>query len=91
MNALPLKPRVSLKQTIDDLIADYGVRPVLLTLIRRVLKRSRPPDAVYAPLLKDQPGIDALDDRLREDIGLPPIERPKVHVDMSVLFKRDIF
>ena len=91
MNALPLKPRLSLRDAIDQLVADYGVRPVLLAIAGRILKRSRPPDSEAKPLLKNQPGIDALDDRLRSDIGLPPVEPPRAYVDMNLLFKRDIF
>lgn len=91
MNALPLKPRASLRDHIDELIADYGVRPVLLAIAARIVKRSRPPDTLDAPDLSKQPGIDRLDNRLRADIGLAPLEPSRSHLDLGFMFKRDLF
>jgi len=72
MNALHVKPGVSLKHTLDELIADHGLRSVLLALLGRITKRTRPPDISVGPAAKDAPGLDLLNDHLRADLGLPP-------------------
>jgi hypothetical protein len=91
MNALPLKPRVSLRDAIDQLIIDYGFRSVILAIAGRVLKRSRPPDSALMPDLKKQPGIDVLDNRMREDIGLPPLSTQRSLIELGFMVRRDLF
>lgn len=71
MNALPVKNGPSLGELVDELIANFGGRRVFLAIARRLLKRTRPPDPTGLAL-RDQPGVELLDDRVRADIGLPP-------------------
>ena len=83
MNALPLKNRPHLSEMVDELIADFGARRVLLALVARLIKRTRPPDTrpgrATGQDLAAQAGVELLDDRVRADIGLPPKrERPNV-------------
>ncbi|PTX54142.1 hypothetical protein C8N43_2949 [Litoreibacter ponti] len=84
MNALPLKSPdtlgTTLNDTLDDLIADHGLRPVLLGLLARIAKRTRPPDHKYERL-------DLLDDHMRADLGLPPAEPHKAKVDLHLLMR----
>lgn len=74
MNALPVKSGPNLSEVIDELIANFGGRRVFLTIARRLLKRTRPPDTTGLARLSNQPGVEHLDDRTRADIGLPPKE-----------------
>ena len=79
MNALPLKQGPHLSEVVDGLIADFGLRRVLLALMARIVKRTRPPDTTSRHSLAAQPGVEWLDDRVRADIGLPPKEvRPNI-------------
>lgn len=83
MNALPIKNRPHLSEMVDDLIADFGARRVLLALVARLIKRTRPPDTrpgrATGQDLAAQAGVELLDDRVRADIGLPPKrERPNI-------------
>lgn len=75
MNALPVK-RPTPQDMIDDLIAEFGMKRVVLVTIARLFKRTRPPN------LEKQPDVDMLSDRMRADIGLPPQEHSQmVHID----------
>jgi hypothetical protein len=79
MNALPIKTPTP-QDIIDELVAEFGIKKVVLATIARLFKRTRPPDAV---LIEKQPGIDELSDRMRADIGLPPQEQgPPVQIDL---------
>ncbi len=75
MNAVPLKPGPSLADVMDELIASYGVRGVMLALAAKMVKRTRPPDTKADLALRGQPELDLMPDRLRADIGLEP--KPK--------------
>lgn len=88
MNALPLKPDTNVKDTLDALIDDHGLRPVLLSLLARITKRTRPPDRKVGPRGKDAPRLDLLNDHLRADLGLPPAPPSRAHIDLHALWKR---
>ncbi len=75
MNALPLKPQTPLSEVVDDLVADFGAKRVLLALVARLITRTRPPDTTGLPSLHAQPGVEDLPDAVRADIGLPPKEK----------------
>jgi hypothetical protein len=67
MNVIPLRDDPAPIETLERLVARYGLRRVLLALARLAL-RPRP----RAP--RDYPG--ALSDHMRRDIGLPPAPPP---------------
>ncbi|MCK0122279.1 MAG: hypothetical protein ABJO29_10285 [Yoonia sp.] len=67
MNALPIKTPTP-QEIIDDLVAEFGIKKVVLATVARLFKRTRPPDLA----VEKQPGVDGLSDRMRADIGLPP-------------------
>ena len=46
MNALPIENAQTPREVIDDLVASFGLRRVLLAVITRVFRRTRPPDSV---------------------------------------------
>lgn len=72
MNALPLDNAQTPGEIIDDLVASFGARRVLMAVITRVFRRTRPPDSRSFPKLRWQPGVEDLSDHLRKDLGLPP-------------------
>lgn len=72
MNALPIHTGRPPRDVIDELIASFGVRPVLFAVIKRMFKRSRPPDIEAHRLALSRARIEGLSDRLRKDVGLPP-------------------
>ncbi len=80
MNAVPLKPGQSLADVMDELIASYGLKGVVLTLAAKMLKRTRPPDIEADLDLRGQPELDLMPDRLRADIGLAPKPKPNPYV-----------
>ena len=88
MNALPIEPNTPLKVTLDELIDDYGLRTVLMALLRRLTKRTRPPDIKVGHTAKDAPKLDLLNDHLRADLGLPPAEPNRALVDLNALWNR---
>lgn len=88
MNAYPLKPGTQVKDTLDALIADHGLRPVLLTLLSRLTKRTRPPDTGVGLKATDVPKLDLLNDHLRADLGLPPAPSKRAYVDLHALWHR---
>lgn len=91
MNALPLKNRREPSEIIDDLITDHGFLRVIWALAGRLIKRSRPPDAIIQKPRAYDPRIDVLSDHLRRDLGLPPEGPPKAHVDLTAWAHRDLF
>jgi hypothetical protein len=79
MNALPVRGPTP-QEIIDDLIAEFGIRKDVVATVARLLRRTRPPDIA---LLRDQPGVADLGDRLRIDIGLPPLDQSqKIAIDL---------
>lgn len=88
MNALPLKTAPALKDTLEELIQDHGLRSVLLTLLVRITKRTRPPDTKVALKAKDAPGLDLLNDHLRADLGLPPSTYNRALIDLHTAWNR---
>jgi len=88
MNALPLKPNTNVKDTLDALIADHGLRPVLLSLLGRITKRTRPPDTKVGRPRHTPERLDLLDDHLRADLGLPPKGPYRAYVDLEALRHR---
>ena len=65
MNALPLKPGQTPAEIIDDLIANHGLKTVLLAIGGKLIKRTRPPDSTAGLDVRGQLHIDHLDDRFR--------------------------
>ncbi|SFR43022.1 hypothetical protein [Litoreibacter janthinus] len=88
MNALPLEPRPVLTDTLDELINDHGLHRVVLTLLGRLAKRTRPPDIKVGPKAADVPGLDLLNDHLRADLGLPPAAPNRAMVELEALWGR---
>lgn len=88
MNALPIEPHTPLRETLDDLIHDYGLRQVTMALLRRLAKRTRPPDTKVGLSVKDAPKLDLMNDHLRADLGLPPAQPNKALIDLEVLWHR---
>lgn len=82
MNALPLDTNQTPRAVIDDLVANFGMRRVLLAVLTRVFRRSRPPDTGPFPMLAAQTNIDGLSDHLRKDLGLPPNANRRVEIDL---------
>lgn len=68
MNALPIKTPTP-QNIIDDLVAEIGIKKVLLAIIARLFKRTRPPNVTY---IENHQDVEHLSDRMRADIGLPP-------------------
>lgn len=67
---------------IDKLIADYGLRKILLVLAARLIRRLRPPDNKKQPA-----GGDTIPNYLRKDLGLPPEPPPRLVIDLVQLNK----
>jgi len=82
MNALPVS-KPTPQEIIDKLIADFGIRQVLLATITRILRQTRPPDILKARV------PHTLSDRMREDIGLPPQKTEKVSVELLTMLHRN--
>ena len=80
MNALPLDTTQTPREVIDELVANFGFRRVFLTVLSRMVRRSRPPDLMYK-----QADISVLDDHLRRDIGLPPCDRRRLEIDLIAI------
>ncbi len=91
MNALPLKPGQNPADILDDLIANHGLRAVLLALMGKLVKRTRPPDTTGDLARLDHPDLDLLPDHLRADIGLPRNGRQKDHLLHAYAMQRDLF
>ena len=82
MNALPIENAQTPREVIDDLVASFGLRRVLLAVITRVFRRTRPPDSPSFPNLRRQPGVDTLSEHLRRDLGLPPDTGRAFRIDL---------
>lgn len=99
MNALPLKTG-SLKtgplsarpqDAIDQLIADYGVIKVFLTVLARLIKRTRPPDRAAQARKPDPRQLSMMDDHIRADMGLPPSPKSTLQIDLMAMNRHSIF
>ena len=82
MNALPLENAQNPREVIDDLVANFGLRRVLLAVITWSFRRTRPPDSPSFPNLRQQPGVDNLSEHLRRDLGLPPDTGSTFRIDL---------
>ena len=87
MNALPLKNPTPLAEVVDDLVANFGLRRVLLAVAARLFRKQHPPDSLSFPKLGRQPGIETLSDHLRQDLGLPPDMHHRIHTDPIMLHR----
>lgn len=87
MNALPLKNPTPLAEVVDDLVANFGLRRVLLAVAARLFRKQHPPDSLSFPKLGRQPGIETLSDHLRQDLGLPPDMHHRIHIDPIMLHR----
>ena len=68
MNANPVKPPISLHDTVDELVANFGAKKILFEILARRLRKIHPPDKKGRDLLT----LDHLSDHVRKDIGLQP-------------------
>jgi hypothetical protein len=91
MNALPINKSKLPSTIIDDLIADFGLKTVLLALAARIVRRRREKGSTDFPGLSNQPGLEGLGDHLRRDLGLPPAQGRKIYVDPILLMRRDYY
>ncbi len=87
MNALPLKNPTPLAEVVDDLVANFGLRRVLLAVAARLFRNQHPPDSLSFPKLGRQPGVETLSDHLRQDLGLPPDMHHRIHIDPIMLHR----
>ena len=72
MNATPVKERILLNETIDELFASFGARKVFFEVTARLFKKIHPPDVVQKQLK-----VGGMSAHIRKDIGLPPeIDNP---------------
>lgn len=90
MNALPIKHQ-SPHDVIDNLIADFGIKPVLLAVAARLFRRKPARVSGEFPNLENQPGIAYLDDHLRADLGLPPKADRSPLVDQIVTVRMNYY
>lgn len=91
MNALPIKNRPSPHVIIDELIADYGLRTVFLTIVSRLVKRTRPPDPRKEARGLSRGELNLFDNHLRRDLGLPPAQEHRLQIDLTQLQQRQPF
>jgi len=91
MNSVPVKHYENPRDVLDNLIADVGLKTVVLTLLSRVLKLHKAGNTVNAPELAKQPGVDQLSDHLRQDMGLPPNEKRNLIIDPVTINRHNFF
>ena len=91
MNALPLKETKSPYDVIDALIADFGLKPVLLAFASRLFRRKVIQVSEHYPNLENQPGFAHLDDHLRADLGLPPKTDQSPLVDQIISVRTRLY
>ncbi len=87
MNALPMKNPQPLGAVVDELVANFGLRQVLLAVAARLFRKQHPPDSGTFPKLVKQPGVDRLSDHLRADLGLQPDTHHRMHIDPLMLHR----
>jgi hypothetical protein len=78
MNALSLHDKPARDLAVRDLLDRFGLLPTLAAVLRAALGRSRPHLRLRA--------LEDLPDRLREDIGLPPLGRGRLAGDIIRTF-----
>ena len=81
MNAQPVKTPISLHDTVEELVANFGATKVLFEVAARRFRKIHPPDNARAALNS----FDSLSDHLRKDIGLLPKSGDKPHFDPLML------
>lgn len=86
MNAQLTGPTRPIREVLDPIIADYGIKQVMLAVLGRLARRPRPPDDA---LQKRHKRLIPLDNHLRQDIGLPPLPKPSVYLDLTAYAPRD--
>jgi uncharacterized protein YjiS (DUF1127 family) len=65
MNARHIDEPMPVNRALERLVSQYGTLPVLLAMIRRMVRRqNRPSRAKLSPM----------SDHIRRDIGLPPLD-----------------
>lgn len=82
MNALPIQTIRPPRDVIDELVTNFGIRQVLLAVIKRMFKRSRPPDADELHRALSRARVEGLSDHLRKDMGLPPDTQHRFEVEL---------
>ncbi len=87
MNALPMKNPQPLGALVDDLVAHFGLRRVLLAVAARLFRKQHPPDSPTFRKLGKQPGVDQLSNHLRADLGLQPDAHHRLHIDPILLHR----
>ena len=90
MNALPIKHQ-SPHDVIDNLIADFGIKRVLLALAARLFRRKPAQAMDNFPNLENQPGVAQLDNHLRADLGLPPLTDRSPLVDQIITVRMNYY
>lgn len=91
MTSLPIKKTQSPHAVIDGLIADFGLKSVLLAIAGRILRGRKTTDSADFPGLIHQRGVDQLSDHLRRDMGLPHDIGRKITIDPIVSMRGDFF
>ncbi len=87
MNALPLRNPQPLADVVDDLVASFGLRRVLLAVAARLFRKQHPPDSLSLKKTRRLPAVDKLSDHLRQDVGLPPKLHEQVRIDPIMLHR----
>ena len=85
MNALPLKSPEPLNAVVDELVASFGLRRVVMAVAARLFRKQHPPDRRPFAVAGRRPAADYLSDHLRKDMGLPPDNYGKVQIDPIML------
>ncbi len=87
MSTLPLKNPQTLGAIVDELVANFGLRRVLLAVAARLFRKQHPPDSQSFPTPNRQPDVDNLTDHLRRDLGLQPDTHHIVRIDPVMLHR----
>ncbi|SFR34302.1 hypothetical protein SAMN04488005_0632 [Yoonia tamlensis] len=67
MNATPVKEQSFLKEAIDELVATFGAKKVLIEVTARLFRKIHPPDTARPTDVQ----VYGMSDHIRKDIGLP--------------------
>ncbi|MDX8354687.1 hypothetical protein [Cognatiyoonia sp. IB215182] len=87
MNALPLKNPQPLTEVVDDLVANFGLRRVILAVAARLFRKQHPPDIQAQSSQSKRRNVDLLSNHLRQDLGLPPQTHQQVRIDPIMLHR----
>lgn len=88
MTSIPTNSWQTAAAGIDTLVENFGLRRVVLAMIARLFRKTRPPDSPSFPGLGEQADLSQLSDRLRRDVGLPPDQGRMTYVDPLLMGRR---